>query len=227
MDVIPHMNFRDRNLLALQLGILGACLLGTRNLFIMRDDRPAEKREKFKGVWEVTSIELCEVVKSLNKGFAYDNGEPTKIDGKTDFFVGGAIIFDRKNEPKIVSKKIEAGFDFFQSQITFSYKKILNFFKTEKQGLVINKPVLVGLSPQPSEKALNRVLIFLHAEIPEQGLSRLKCSDDFANELIIMCLEIADESKSTLSPKCKIGFHVMPLGNDDLGRKIVEELRGK
>lgn len=228
VDVIPHINCRDRNLLALQSDILGAHLLGIRNLFIIGGDKPAGKREKPKGVWEVISTELCKVVKSLNKGFAYDNGKLTKIDGKTDFFVGGAIVFDRKNEVELISEKIEAGFDFFQSQITFDNKKVLNFFQeAEKEGLVINKPVLIGLSPQPSEKALNRVLKFLHAEIPEQGLSRLKCSDDFAEELIIMCSEIADELKSALSPKYKIGFHVMPLGHDDLGRKIVEELRGK
>jgi len=41
----------------------------------------------------------------------------------------------------------------------------------------------------------------------------------------MMCLEIAEEVKSALSPKYKIGFHIMPLGRDDLGRKLVEELR--
>jgi methylenetetrahydrofolate reductase (NADPH) len=226
VDVIPHINCRDRNLLALQSDILGAHLLGMRNLLIISGDKPAGKRGKPKGVWEVTSTELCKKVKSLNKGFAYNGEERIKIDGKTDFFVGGAIVFDRKNEIDIVSKKIEAGFDFFQSQITFNHNKVLNFFQeAEKRELTLNKPVLVGLSPQPSEKALNKVLKFLHAEIPEQSLNRLKRSDDFAEELTMMCLEIADGIKSALSPKYKIGFHIMALGRDDLGRKIVEELK--
>lgn len=226
IDAIPHINCRDRNLLALQSDILGAHLLGIRNLFIISGDKPVRKQKKPKGVWEVTSTELCKVVKSLNEGFAYDNERLTKIDGKTDFFVGGAVVFDRKNEVKTISKKIEAGFNFFQSQITFNYEKVLTFFQeAEKEGLTINKPVLIGLSPQPSERALNKVLKFLHAEISEQSLNRLKQSDDFAEELIMMCLEIADELKSALSPKYKIGFHVMALGHDDLGRKIVEELR--
>lgn len=226
IDVIPHINCRDRNLLALQSDVLGAHLLGIRNLFIISGDKPLRKQKKPKGVWEVASTELCKIVKSLNEGFAYNNEELIKIYGKTDFFVGGAVVFDRKDEVKIVSRKIEAGFDFFQSQIIFNHEKVLNFFQeAEKEGLIVNKPVLVGLSPQPSEKALNKVLKFLQAEIPEQSLNRLKRSDDFAEELIMMCLEIADELKSALSPKYKIGFHVMALGHDDLGRKIVEELR--
>ncbi|MBE0520090.1 methylenetetrahydrofolate reductase [Candidatus Bathyarchaeota archaeon] len=226
IDAIPHINCRDRNLLALQSDILGAHLLGIRNLFIIRGDKPLGRQEKAKGVWEVTSAELCKIVKSLNEGFAYYNERLIKINGKTDFSVGGAIVFDRKNEVKIISKKIEAGFDFFQSQITFNHETVLNFFQeAEKEGLIINKPVLVGLSPQPSEKALNNVLKFLHTKIPEQSLNKLKRSDDFANELIMMCLEIADEVKSALSPRYKIGFHIMPLGCDDLGRKLVEELR--
>jgi len=228
VDAIPHINCRDKNLLALQSDILGAHLLGIRNLLIISGDKPVGKRGKPKGVWEVTSTELCKKVKSLNKGFAYNGEERIKIDGKTDFFVGGAIVFDRKNEIDIVSKKIEAGFDFFQSQITFNHNKVLNFFQeAEKRELPLKKPVLVGLSPQPSEKALNKVLKFLHAEIPEQSLNKLKRSDDFAEELIMTCLEIADEIKSALSPKHKIGFHIMALGRDDLGKKIVEELKSK
>jgi len=225
IDVIPHINCRDRNLLALQSDILGAHLLGIRNLFIISGDKPLEK-QKLKGVWKVTSTELCKVVKSLNEGLAYDNEGLIKIDGKTDFFVGGALVFDRKKEVETVSKKIKAGFDFFQSQIIFNHEKVLNFFQeAEKRGLTINKPVLIGLSPQPSKKALNRVLKFLHTEIPEQSLNRLKRSNDFAEELITMCLEIADEIKSALSSKYKIGFHIMTLGYDNLGKKITKELR--
>ena len=225
-DAIPHINCRDRNLLALQSDILGAHLLGIRNLFIISGDKPLRRQEKAKGVWEVTSAELCRIVKSLNEGFAYFNEGLTKTNGKTDFFIGGAVVFDRENEVKTISKKVEAGFDFFQSQITFNPETVLNFFQeAEKEGLVINKPVLVGLSPQPSEKTLNKVLKFLRTKIPEQSLNRLKRSDDFAEELIMMCLEIAEEVKSALSPKYKIGFHIMPLGRDDLGRKLVEELR--
>ena len=226
IDVIPHINCRDRNLLALQSDILGAHLLGIRNLFIISGDKPLGRQEKAKGVWEVTSAELCKIVKSLNEGFAYYNEGLIKINGKTDFFVGGAVIFDRKNKVKIISKKVEAGFDFFQSQITFNHETVLNFFEeAEKEGLIINKPVLVGLSPQPSEKALTKILKFLLMKIPEQSLNKLKRSDDFVNESMITCLEIADEVKSALSPKYKIGFHIMPLGCDYLGRKLVEELR--
>jgi len=184
------------------------------------------RQDTSKEVWEVTSTKLLEIVKSLNKGFAYDGGDLIKIDGKADFFVGGAIVFYRKDEVKKTAKKIDAGFDFFQSQIIFNRADMLNLFQeAEKEGLIINMPVLVGFSPQPSEKALKRLLKFLHAEISEQWLNRLKCSDSFAEELILMYLEIAGKLKSALSFKYKRGFHIMTLGHDDLGRKIMEELR--
>ena len=227
IDVIPHINCRDRNSLALQSDILGAHLWGIRNLFIVGGDKPAGKTVKTKGVWAVTSTELCKIVKHLNEGFARSNDDLVEIYGKTDFFVGGAIVFDRKNEVEIISRKIEAGFDFFQSQIVFSHEKVLNFFReAEERGVTINKPVLVGLSPQPSEKALNKLVRFLRVEMPKSSADRLRRSGDFAGEMLSVCLEIADELKSALSPKYKIGFHIMPLGYDDLGRKLVEGLRG-
>jgi len=226
VDAIPHLNCRDRNLLALQSDILGAHILGLRNLFIIGGDKPSGIL-KPKEVWETTSIELCRIVKGLNKGFAY-NDESIKIEGKTDFLVGGTIIFDRKNEVETVSKKIEAGFDFFQSQITFNPNLVLNFFeKAEKQGVNLDKPVLIGLAPQPSEKALKKVLSFLHVEVSENLLKRLRRSGDFQGELISVLLEAADEIKSALSPKYKIGFHIMTLGCDYLGKKIIEGLRRK
>jgi hypothetical protein len=40
----------------------------------------------------------------------------------------------------------------------------------------------------------------------------------------MILLEIADDLKSNLS-KYPIGFHIMPLGNDLLGKRLVEELK--
>lgn len=226
IEVIPHVTCRDRNLLALQSDILGAYLLGIRNLFIIGGDRASGKLKDLKQVWEVGPLQFCEIVKMMNDGYAYC-GEFVEMDGKTNFFVGGALIFSRENEVDTLLRKIKAGFDFFQSQITFNVENVLKFFEeVEKRDLHLSTPILIGLTPISSKQMLERIVKIPYVEISEELRGRLKRSRNIAEESVKLCLEIADELKSNLSYKYKLGFHVMPLGQDEIGGKIVEGLGG-
>jgi len=224
IDVIPHLSCRDRNSLALQSHILGANLFGIKNLLLLSGDKSSVNTECANSS-QLDSLGLCKLVKNLNNGTAQQNGKLVKLEGRTDFLIGGVIIFDRKLETTLISRKIDCGFNFFQSQIIFNSDVVLDFFsQAEDQGLLLNKPILIGFSPQQSRKSLNRVLNFLKIGLPNQTKNRLDRTSEFGEELNMILLEIADDLKSALS-KYKIGFHIMPLGNDLLGKKLVNELR--
>jgi 5,10-methylenetetrahydrofolate reductase len=224
IDVIPHLTCRDRNLLALQSEILGAHLLGIRNLFVTTGDRI----EEFKGrkeVREVNSIRLCKIIKLMNEGL-FPSGEKFESSERTDFWVGGAIIFGRKDEVNILSKKIQAGFDFFLSQIIYSVKGVMDFFnQIEEQGLELDKPILFGLSPIGSRMVLENILRIPSFKISTEIEEKLRKSTNIAETSLELCLEVAKRLKSELASKYKIGFHLMPFGNDELGERIVKELR--
>jgi 5,10-methylenetetrahydrofolate reductase len=221
IDVIPHLTCRDRNILALQSEILGAHLLGIRNLFVTTGDRTAEFREKRK----VNSIRLCKIIKLMNGGLSY-SGEKFESNERTDFLVGGAVIFGRKSETSILAKKIEAGFDFFLSQIIYSPDKVINFFnQIEAQGFELSQPILFGLSPISSRKMLENILRMPSFKISTELVEKLRESANIAETSLELCLEVAKQLKKELASKYKIGFHLMPFGNDQFGRVIIKELR--
>ncbi len=225
VDVIPHITCRDRNLLALQSEILGAHLLGIRNLLIVSGDRPIGRTRELKYVWEANPIRLCEIVKKMNQGQIFC-GEFVEMESKTDFFVGGIVIFSRKNEVNYISRKISVGFDFFQSQITFNADEVINFFEeAETSGARIDRPVLISLSPISSGNFLYKLTRIPYVRMPKSLIERFMRSEDVARESVEACLELADKLKSELAYKYRIGFHIIPMGQDDLGREIVRGLR--
>jgi len=224
IDVIPHLACRDRNSLALQSELLGAHLLEIRNLFVTTGDRAAESKGK-KEVREVNSIGLCKIIKLMNEGLS-PSGEKFESSERTDFLVGGAIIFGRKNETNVLSKKVDAGFDFFLSQIIYSAEEVINFFnQIEAQGFELNKPILFGLSPISSRKTLENILKMPSFKISAEIREKLVKSTDIAETSRELCLEVAGQLKNELTPKYKIGFHLMPFGDDLLGERIIKEIR--
>lgn len=224
IDVIPNLSCRDRNLLALQSEIIGADMLGHHNLFIITGDTPRE-RHGFKPVWEVNSIELCGIVKGLNDGTANVRGSEQLIDGNTRFNIGGALLFDRPNEQETMRKKVDAGFDYFISQIIFDAELALDFFsEAEERGDRVDRHVQVGLAPTSTPKRLRTISKMPGINIRETTLNKLEKNPDFLEGVVIHLAEVADELKSNLSTY-SIGFHLMPIGSDDATHKLVDEIR--
>jgi len=223
IEVIPNLSCRDRNLLALQSDVIGAHLLGHRGIFIITGDAP-NARDNFKGVWEVNSIDLCKVVKGLNNGQAIVRGVSSSLTHVVDLSVGGAIVFGRPAEYITYKKKVEAGFDYFITQITYDSEQIISFYEeAEKNGSPVDKHVQIGICPAASLKRFRNVSRMPGIRVPVKVEQRLEKALDYKREMLITLLELVDEVKTKLNGY-SIGFHVMPLGSDEMGLKLVEEL---
>ena len=220
IPIIPNLSCRDRNLLALQSELLGAHMLGFRDVFIITGDRPA-KKANFKGVWEVQSKNLCTVVKSLNEGNANDKGVRRKLETPTDFNVGGAIVLGRPNEQETFKSKVECGFDFFITQITFDSSQVIDFIDKIQGGG--HPPIQVGLAPISSAKRFKRIAKMPGLDVPEKTLTKLMNADDFEEAILCHLLEQADQIKSALD--YPLGFHIMPISSEELGGRLVKELK--
>ena len=210
--IIPNVSCRDRNILAIQSDVLGACLQGRKSVYVISGDITKD-HTNFKGVWEVNSIELCKILKKLS------------IDNNLDLSIGGAIIFGRPSELETYSKKIIAGFDYFITQIIYEQVYVENFYaEAEDNGTPINKHIQLGLSPAGTLKKFHNISQMTGIYVPIQVKERLENTNDYQGEMLSILLELVDDLKSNLSGY-SIGFHVMPIGSDELAIKLVEELK--
>jgi len=86
IDVIVHYCCRDRNLLGMQMDLLGAHALGIRNILCVTGDPPKMGNyPDATGVFDLDSVELTRAVRNLNRGVDF-GGAP--VGAQTDFVIG-------------------------------------------------------------------------------------------------------------------------------------------
>src|SRR6476619_8408398 len=160
IETIPHVTPRDTSVMGLQSQLLGAHAEGVRNILSVTGD-PTEIGDYpgSRGVYEVDSIGLSQVVSKLNRGEDY-NGKG--IDAPTSFFLGVAVnpsADDLETEAKRFRQKIEAGASFAMTQALFDLS-YLDRFEELIGGWPV--PLLLGIFYVRSYQLAVR----LHNEVP-------------------------------------------------------------
>jgi homocysteine S-methyltransferase len=164
IEVLLHVCCRDRNLLGLQMDLLGDHVLGYRNLVIITGDPPKlGDFPKATAVFDVDSIGLLRLADGLNRGI-----DPTGkgIDGRTSFSLAcGAepAALDHKREMARLEKKIEAGAELIMTQPVYDADVVEKFLDEVKRFRI---PVLLGVCPLASARNAE----FLHHEVPGMSI---------------------------------------------------------
>ncbi|HWG89810.1 MAG TPA: methylenetetrahydrofolate reductase [Candidatus Thermoplasmatota archaeon] len=252
VDVLPHVTCRDDTLPGIQRWLFGAHVLGIRNVVVMTGDHPKEgDYPEEKRVDSVNAIELIAGIKQfLAKGLLipdvtgatarrYMNRfappkPPQSID-PLHFFTGGVLIPWRNQEESYMRAKLEAGADFFQTQITWEAETSLDFIAAaEARGLLTGEvPILVGTSPFKSTRTLDFLKHNIpNVKVPPNVEARLRGARNVAEESVQVCVEtglaLRDGARDR-GLKTKVGLHVMPMNETRLGdevvTRIVKELR--
>jgi homocysteine S-methyltransferase len=160
VETIPHVTPRDTSVMGLQSQLLAAHAEGVRNVLVVTGDPPhVGDYPGSRGVYEVDSIGLAQVVQRLNAGEDY-NGRA--IDAPTSFYLGVAVnpsADDLETELTRFRAKVEAGADFAMTQALFDLE-YLDRFEERLGGWPI--PVLVGVFMVRSYELAVR----LHNEVP-------------------------------------------------------------
>jgi methionine synthase / methylenetetrahydrofolate reductase(NADPH) len=160
IETIPHVTPRDTSIMGLESLLLGAHAEGVRNILAVTGDPPEiGDYPGSRGVYEVDSIGLSQVVSQLNRGEDY-NGKG--IDAPTSFFLGVAVnpsADDLETEAERFRGKIEAGATFAMTQALFDLA-YLDRFEELIGGWPI--PVLLGIFYVRSYQLAVR----LHNEVP-------------------------------------------------------------
>ncbi len=198
IEAIPHVTPRDTTVMGLEGVLLGAHAEGIRNVLAVTGDPPhVGDYPGSRGVYEVDSIGLVQLLAGLNRGEDYVG---KGLDAPTSFFVGVAVnpsAADLELELDRFRRKLDAGAQFAMTQALFDIELLDRF--VERLGGSWPIPVLVGVWPLRSLAMALR----LHNEVP--GIS--------VPDHVLAALEAAGPDAPTVG-----------LG---LARELVERSRGR
>ena len=218
IEPICQVACRDRNRIGLQADLMGAHALGIRNVLALTGDPvKAGDHVDAKSVFDLESVRLLKLIRKMNQGF--DCNDQPLTDGATDLFVGAAIDPQCQSWSGLQSRfdrKLEAGAQFFQSQLITDFERLEKFMDQIASGC--NKPILAGIFLLKSAKNaqfINRCVPGVN--IPQHIIDRLAQAKDPLEEGI----HIAAEQVQIARQLCH-GVHMMAVKREDLIAKILD-----
>ncbi len=209
-----QMVCRDRNRIAMQSDILGAYAHGIRNMLCLSGDHQQFGNHPFtKGVFDIDSIQLVQMVKRMRDDKKFLNGDD--IDGAPQLFIGAAANpFAEPFEWRVhrLAKKISAGADFIQTQCVYDMKLFREWMKqASDMGLTEKVHILAGVTPLKSAGMARYMANNVSGiTIPDDIIDRMAKAPKGAGaeEGIKICLEQIEEMKQI---KGLHGVHLMAI----------------
>jgi methylenetetrahydrofolate reductase (NADPH) len=219
LEPVFQITCRDRNRLALQSDLLSAWALGIENVLCLTGDHPSlGDHTEAKPVYDLDSVQLLQAASALNRGSDMSDHE---LESKPDFFLGAVITPAAEPlEPQLIKmgKKIEAGARFFQTQAIYEPDRFEQFMnKVQKY----NVPVIAGivlLKSAAMARFMNESVAGIN--VPESVIKEMEETpkEDRKKKAVEITARILREVR----PLCQ-GFHIMPMGWDDLVPAIIEQ----
>ncbi len=160
LDPIFQMTCRDRNRIALQSDLLGAWVLGVRNVLALTGDMSCKgDQPAAKDVFDLDSVTLLQTIWRLNEGFDLSGNALT---GKPAFFPGAVVKVvsntEASEELQIYKfeKKIEAGAEFIQTQAVYDMDNFKKFMEYARQFQVKILAGIILLTSAPMARFMNK-----------------------------------------------------------------------
>jgi methylenetetrahydrofolate reductase (NADPH) len=211
LEPIFQMTCRDRNRIALQSDLLGAWVMGIKNVLALTGDLPAlGDHPQAKGVFDLDSVTLLSAITRLNEGFDMADNE---LKGKPAFFPGAVVKVDSNTEASAemqilkFGKKIAAGAKFFQTQAVYDPKSFEKFMKRVEKHKV---PVMAGIIPLKNAgmaKYMNANVAGVH--VPDELIQKMSTAAKEDREKT--GIQIAADLIKQMKPMCQ-GVHIMAIG---------------
>ncbi|WP_413933678.1 methylenetetrahydrofolate reductase [Nitrospira sp. BLG_1] len=205
-DPVMQLTCRDRNRIAMQSDLMGAHMLGIRNILCLTGDYPTVGDHKeAKPVYDLDSVQVMQLVQGLNNG---KDMMGNKLDGSTAFTIGAAVTPEADLIGPVLAKfevKVKAGAQFFQTQAVYNPEIFASFMKQVRP---FNVKVLAGILVLRNHKMAE----FMNANIPgmavpKEMIDELKAAGDRAEDVGV---DIAVRSIKAVRPHCD-GVHLMAI----------------
>ncbi len=218
IEPVCQVACRDRNLIGIQSDLMGAHALGIRNILALTGDPvKAGDHPKAKAVFNLESVRLLKLINKLNEGT--DFNDKLLPDGELDLFAGAAVdpqLDSWSGLQKRFERKVEAGAQFFQSQMLTDFDR-LEMFMNEVASPA-KKPILAGIFLFKSAKNARFIQKYVPGvHIPEDIIQRL----DQAHDPLQEGIKIAAEHVQKARELCH-GVHMMAIKKEEVVPEILD-----
>ncbi|MDJ0569364.1 MAG: methylenetetrahydrofolate reductase [Pleurocapsa sp. MO_192.B19] len=218
IEPVCQVACRDRNCIGLQADLMGAYGLGIRNILALTGDPiKAGDHKKSRAVFELESVRLLKLINKLNQGV--DFNDKAMPDEALNLFPGAAVDPQLKSWSglqKRFEKKLEAGAQFFQSQMITDFDKLDKFMS--QIASIDKKPILAGIFLLKSAKNAQFINNYVPGvNIPDSTIQRLANAKKPLQE----GMKIAAEQVKLAQTMCQ-GVHLMAVKREDLIPEILD-----
>ncbi len=225
MEPIMQMTCRDRNRIALQSDILGANSLGIQNILCLTGDHQSfGNHPQSKGVYDIDSIQLLQILKDMRDHHIFANGEPIK-ESPPHLYLGAACNpfaepFDFRIQR--LEKKIHAGAQFIQTQSVYNTDRFFQWMDAVKsQGLDKKVHILAGITPLKSLKMTERMKYHVPGvDVPDKIHNQMKNAKNEKDTGFSIALDLINTLK-----KCPglHGIHITALFWEDVIPSLIRQ----
>jgi len=200
LEPVIQMTCRDRNRLAQQADLLGAHVLGIRNLLCLTGDHQCfGNHPTARHVFDLDAIQLIDGVRRMRDEGRLMSGDELRNTRKSEVFAPKVYIGAAANpfgdpfEFRIIrlAKKVAAGADFIQTQCIYDLPRFREWMRQVRdRGLHEQVKIMAGLTPLKSLGMAKYMATGVAGiTVPEAFLRRLAGADDPAEEGIRICVE--------------------------------------
>jgi methylenetetrahydrofolate reductase (NADPH) len=231
LEPIIQMTCRDRNRLSIQSDILGAYLLGIRNILCLTGDHQCfGNHPTAKHVFDLDSVQLIEMIKNMRDEKIFACGEEIKNSKKADvkeprMYIGAAANpFADPFEFRTIrlQKKINAGIDFIQTQCIYDMDRFEKWMQQVcDTGLHQKCKILAGVTPLKSAGMARYMRDKVAGvTVPNYYVDRIAKAEDAKAEGIDICVEQINRLRQI---EGVAGVHIMAIEWEAKVAEIVEK----
>ncbi len=224
MEPVVQMTCRDRNRIAMQSDILGAASLGMKNLLCLTGDHQCfGDHPEAKGVFDIDSIQLLDMLRQMRDEKKFQSGEELKTE-EPKLFLGAAenpFADPFQYRAARLAKKVKAGADFIQTQIIYNVEKFEEWMEMVRaMGLHEKVSILAGVTPIRSlgmAKYMKKNVPGM--DVPDELIKRLEGAEKKKAEGINICLEVIERVRKI---EGVAGVHIMAVEWEEIVPEITE-----
>ncbi|MFZ5994353.1 MAG: methylenetetrahydrofolate reductase [Thermodesulfobacteriota bacterium] len=226
LEPIMSLVTRDRNRIALQSDLLGASLLGIRNVFCTTGDHQKfGDHPEALNVYDIDSVQLVNTVRGLSDSGKLLGG--AVCDKAGPFFVGAAA--NPLGDPADLmilrlGQKVRAGADFIQSQPVFDLEKFGHWVQlAREEGLIEKCLILATVMPLRSAREARAIHEKRRGvEVSQDIMTRLGGvpEPEQAREGLRIC---AEQIQALKEMKGVRGVHIMSAGREEVIPELIKE----
>jgi methionine synthase / methylenetetrahydrofolate reductase(NADPH) len=197
IETVLHFSCRDRNILGIQSDLLGAHVLGVRNLICITGDPPRMGiYPDATAVFDVDSIGLTTIANNLNRGLDL-GGHP--IGSQAALLLGVAAnpgAYNIEDELRRLEAKVKAGAEYAVTQPVFDVDLLDAFMRRIAEFRI---PVIAGIWPLTNLRNAEFMVNELRVPVPAAYMERMRRADS-ADAALAEGIAIAQEIIQRVRP---------------------------